>query len=900
MADKRSTTEEARLYLEQLKQQGLDARAEEKAKQDYLRRLVAERESYVEAQLSARTKVSTGYQSIYRSGISAKASIAKALIDAKVKRDNAVLAAKAADLRSLRSALSHAQNNGAGAGLVSRALGAQSQARTATGAYMTRDQLQGAANTLATTLLPQQRGAGDAVRVFEQNYGDPVKAGWISGDAASRWEALKSSSADSSAAVGAILSAPSITAVIDGTASNEDYASAQKVLDDYLGKVDFNAADFDAPTGTELKDDEIVKDYDREIAKLKGEIGASQEDDKLTDEERARLVADPLFQEWAKDMGFSIGTAKTRLDASGQPVKNDQGYTLGDVSTYERGKDDDEAILYAARQIAGDKDLAFRPPLGEVIRFKVRGDEATNADRMRWSDGKFRTALDPKTGEPAYMPPEMEKTLAKQSATVEPLSGLWTRTDPGSGYPIEGYIYDPADDSTYWVDFVGGFSTKVDPSNAQQKQNYNNDVTGREKDWKPLYLPGDGHAVPATDPKAFAKVPEFDYDPSAFGGLAASPAAGMPDLTVSDKAPAATYTVVAQRAPRNLRTDRRGTLRTHDQRGDHVYDWDDKSGVYVERKRDYTPSEASRYEAVTGRTTSVPYPAETAVREEEEPPELRLGNRASMGPDEWDKPEVDRLNTVIDDPNASFSKKKAALARRDEIMALYKPESDEAAVARYASSPLNPGRTIAQKESDQKKLEASFAETRAADDAELAGEKTPAQMLAEGEAAQKPVQDYLAFRKQEPAARDAAMRYAALKAKVEGRDPLEATRAEQERWDSYVQGTKDAVRTTFPKPVQPSSPEEMPDLPNTQPSGPAIQPGSPAAVKRAQDLADKWAGTEADTRSVPAAAGDIAGSTGVNRARVRAILKAAEQKAKTPPSTVPPKTPEQYADEVSR
>ena len=57
MASRSTSEEEARVYLQQLKEQGLDVRQQEKLQQEYLQRLIQEREDYVEAQLRAQTQV---------------------------------------------------------------------------------------------------------------------------------------------------------------------------------------------------------------------------------------------------------------------------------------------------------------------------------------------------------------------------------------------------------------------------------------------------------------------------------------------------------------------------------------------------------------------------------------------------------------------------------------------------------------------------------------------------------------------------------------------------------------------------------------------------------------------------------------------------------------------------
>lgn len=877
-----STTDEAKAYLQQIKERGLDDRAERKAKEDYLRRLVQEREAYVEAQLSAQTKVATGYQGIYKAGISAKASLAQALIDASVRRDNAILAARASDLRSLRSALAHASasHDAKAISAVERAVQGQSQARSATGEATTSEVVQGAANQLATGTLPQDPAAGAIVRVFEQTYGDPVAAGYLRGDAAARWAQLKKQGGDSDAAAAAILALPDLDT---GAATPADYDRQQKVLNDYLDKVPLDESDFDSPEGSALKEDEIVQDYDAEISRVKGELQSAVADGKLTDDERARLVADPAFQEWAKDMGFNIGTAKPKVGPDGQPLKNDAGYVLGDVSTYERGKEDDEAIDYAARQVRGDKDLPFRPPLGEVVSIKVAGPGTD--EHLRWSDGKFRVARDPKSGTLTYMPPELEK----QAGTAEPLLGKWTRTTK-EGFPIEGYVKDPKSDDIYWVDFLAGYAKKIDIENNEQEMvNYNSDVS--DKEWQPLYVPGtDGKAVPAIDPQAFAKVKDFEYSADAYGGMSptAPKPAGLPELTATDEPPPEVHSVYTQRAPRNLMTDRRGTLRTHDQRGDHVYDWSADKGAYVERVRDFTPIEGQHVDEVTGRTTSVANPAETAVVQEEEPPELRLGRRGQLGPDEFDKPEVDRLNAIIADPEVSFGKKKQALLDREEILGQYKHVSDAEALDQYTSSPLYRGQTGADKEESAARLEKTFAENRAEDEAATAGEKSPYEKLQEHEAEQAPVQEYVKMREQEPAARDSYLKYVAAQARYQGKDVLPAVREEAAKWDKVVAAPQTKQAAAFEEEAQAVQAAGGPPVV-------AIQPGSPAAVKKAQEAADKWAATDSDTRSIPQAVTDIQGSTGVDRARLRAILKAAEEKAKAPPPTTTTPAPESYA-----
>lgn len=889
MADT-TTSEEARLYLQQIKEQGLDERARQKALNDYLDRLTQERQSYYEEQLKAQTDVATGYQGIYKAGINAKAGIAKALIQARTSRDNTILSQRAADLRSLRSALAHASGakDARAISIVERAVQGQSQARSATGEANSAEVIQGAANQLAVGIIPANENGAAVVRVFEQTYGDPRK--YLRGDALTRWNQLAKQGESSEEAVGAILSAPSIDAVINGTADPGQHAEAQKVLDDYLDKVQLDESDFNAPTGETLKNDPIVKEYDSEIARVKDDLALATDDGMLTDEERARLIADPAFREFARDFGFDIGNAKVKLDEQGNPVKDARGNVLGDTGSYEPGKDDDAAIAYAAAHVQGKAE--FRPSLGEIVSIRVMGEPGEAQKRLAWSDGKYRTAVDPKTGRMSYLPPEMEK-----AAQEIPLQAIWRGSK--DGFPTMGYVKKGED--IYWTDYLGKQAIKLDMSDPEIKRNYERDVHAAEGGdrWSPIYVQGsDGKAVQATDVNSLVAADNVTLDPTEYGGMSTDKPvnkSGLPAMSVTDKPPAPVHDIYVQRLPRNLRTDRKGTLRAATGRGDAIYDWDEQSQAYRERIEDKSPVEGARLKVITGPTTQDGDPRERAVKELEEPPEMRSG-RMSLMPDDSERTrEMEALKYTIDSDQATPTEKRIAQKAMEKLV-MGTQDSDAQALERVARTSEGTGAT---KAAGEARLAKSFAENRAEDQADIDAKVYTAfndSMADALDPARITTARYLAARRSAEPARDMTMRYAAETAKDVGLKKEDAIREVAEAGAEFDANPTDrtvrAVKNAQGNPVIPP-----PDL-NAPPSV-AIQPGSAAAVARAKELAGAWASTSEDTRTVPAAVKDIATSTGVDKARIRAILKKAEQKATTPTNPTPVKSPTSYVEETN-
>lgn len=599
-----STSEEAKAQLQAIKDANAGVRATENNKTKLLIELKKELYNWYKTNKELSQDMASEYMDLQKNAVNAVGNLERTIVGAKTSRSNAELAARAADIRSMRSAANKANP---AFGLFMTAENATDTFTAMAGGAPTNDMASRKASAMlwaAKNLQPDDPRAAGFMELMRRKYGKIVVTEQSKAfqDNINALNAIQGSEAQKAEAALAVDG--SLDRVIAGTASEADYDQARAVLGKAINKVDFSEDKFKLASDAELKalEDEggnstIAADLQKQIADLEEELfgsGSESLPEPTDEQETARLVASPEFREWAADHGLKLGYAEQDVirDAAGNPILDDKGNTqpkrdanghiAADMSTYEPGPDDEAAVNYAIQTIQGKAPTGpnKRESIAGLVKIRVEDPEGYEARHLAWSDGKYRTAKDPETGKDVYLPPEMEKAYS-ESARVEPIKIV---QNPDG----DGYILHPDGK----VDYVNPDGSTVDITDAikndqQTKDNFAKDTA---VGWTSLYKAGaDGLAVPVTDPADYLGGEiDFKSDPEDFGGLSPQPRnrselpSGM-KIEITDRQPPDQTDIWVNRAPRDLVTDvgnRKKTVRSVD---GTVYVWNEERQAYSKR-----------------------------------------------------------------------------------------------------------------------------------------------------------------------------------------------------------------------------------------------------------------------------------------------------------------------------
>ena len=146
------------------------------------------------------------------------------------------------------------------------------------------------------------------------------------------------------------------------------------------------AAQFDLDAA--MEDDRLSKRIEARADDLEARLFGGDADNWW--EQRGKIIADPAFQEWAKDHGFNIGKATVR------EVKDAEGNIIStNIVNYVEGREDLRAIIRYNHQLQSPNSygpLTFdRGRTGEYVKLRLKAteDNLGFAENYRLSDGRI-------------------------------------------------------------------------------------------------------------------------------------------------------------------------------------------------------------------------------------------------------------------------------------------------------------------------------------------------------------------------------------------------------------------------------------------------------------------------------------------------------------------------------